>query len=141
MRDLVLAVKPRTVFHLASVVDVRPLRAEPVVDINVGGTVNLVVAAASCPEVCALVYCSTLDVVYAGRPMTKVAEDALPYTSPGLFPRLVAGNFYGVSKARAEEVTTTSSIVSSQQSLLERFQSLSSRGEDFAGSLAEDFSR
>jgi nucleoside-diphosphate-sugar epimerase len=130
-----------------------------VVDINVGGTVNVVVACAGCPSVHALVYCSTLDVVYSGRPMTSVSEGHLPYTAPKHFPRMVrqpcvmdgeaqveqapgphsprwafelflffaqlkhrnlslarepflplrllpkvAGNFYGASKARAEEV-------------------------------------
>jgi nucleoside-diphosphate-sugar epimerase len=103
VRKLIMDIQPRVVFHLASVVDVRPFRDEAVFDINVSGTVNLVVAASACHACEAFVYCSTLDVVYVGKPMDRVHE-GLPYTDSSQFPRWVPNSSYPISKARAEQV-------------------------------------
>jgi len=103
VRSLVLECQPKVIFHLASVVDVRPIKTQAVIDINVGGTMNLLIAATSCPSTQAFVYCSTLDVVYTGKPMDYVKED-LPYTSAKNFRWWVPGNYYAPSKARAEEL-------------------------------------
>jgi hypothetical protein len=88
---------------LASVVDVRPIKTQAVMDINVGGTANLLLAATGCTATQAFVYCSSLDVVYNGHPMDYVSETA-PYTSAKSFRWFVPGNYYCVSKARAEEM-------------------------------------
>jgi len=88
---------------LASVVDVRPIKSDKVIDINVGGTCNVLLAATACKETQAFVYCSTLDVVYTGRPMDFVQE-TLPYTTAKNFRWWVPGNYYAPSKARAEEM-------------------------------------
>lgn len=103
VRALVLACQPRVIFHLASVVDVRPFYSHAVYDINVQGTVNMVLAATACHQTHAFVYCSTLDVVYCGRPM-ELVEETLPYTEASSFPRWVPGSSYPPSKARAEQV-------------------------------------
>lgn len=100
---LMKRVRPRCVFHVASAVDVRPLFTQTLYDINVGGTTNVVVAAAACEETKALVYCSTLDVVYSGREMNFV-EETLPYTSAKTFRWWVPGNYYATTKARAEQI-------------------------------------
>ena len=101
--SLVKQVRPRCVFHVASAVDVRPLFTKTLYDINVGGTVNVVVAASACTETKALVYCSTLDVVYSGREMNFV-EETLPYTTAKTFRWWVPGNYYATTKARAEQI-------------------------------------
>ena len=100
---LIKRVRPRCVFHVASAVDVRPLFTQALYDINVGGTTNVVVAAAACEDTKALVYCSTLDVVYSGREMNFV-EETLPYTSAKTFRWWVPGNYYATTKARAEQI-------------------------------------
>jgi hypothetical protein len=98
-----MEIQPKIIFHLASVVDVRPIKTQAVIDINVGGTTNLLIAATACPSTQAFVYCSTLDVVYTGKPMDYVMED-LPYTKAENFRWWVPGNYYAPSKARAEEL-------------------------------------
>ena len=102
VRHVVLDNQPQVIFHLASVVDVRPIKSQAVMDINVGGSVNLLLAATACAATKAFVYCSTLDVVYTGRPMDFVQE-TLPYTKAENFRWWVPGNYYAPSKARAEE--------------------------------------
>lgn len=100
---LVQEVRPRCIFHVASAVDVRPIFTRKLWDINVGGTVNVVIAASACKDTKALVYCSTLDVVYSGREMNFV-EETLPYTTAENFRWWVPGNYYAPSKARAEQI-------------------------------------
>tara|TARA_B100000795_G_scaffold268297_1_gene255002 strand:- start:1479 stop:2702 length:1224 start_codon:yes stop_codon:yes gene_type:complete len=103
IKKLINETQPTVIFHLASVVDVRPIKTQAVMDINVGGTANLLLAASSCSSTKAFVYCSSLDVVYSGYPMDYISETA-PYTNANSFRWWVPGNYYCVSKARAEEM-------------------------------------
>jgi hypothetical protein len=108
IKKLIHQIKPKVIFHLASVVDVRPIKTQAVMDINVGGTANLLLAATGCSSTEAFVYCSSLDVVYTGRPMDYVSESH-PYTKAKDFRWWVPGNYYCVSKARAEEMVLSAS--------------------------------
>jgi nucleoside-diphosphate-sugar epimerase len=83
------------VFHLAAVIDWGQHPAALVHDVNVAGT-RAVVAACHEAGVRALVFVSSLDAVYAGRPVHD-ADETLPY--PDRFPTA-----YCASKAAAEQV-------------------------------------
>ena len=48
VRGLVARVQPTCVFHLASLVDVRPIRSNRVVEVNEGGAVNVALACSAC---------------------------------------------------------------------------------------------
>lgn len=61
VKSLLFSLRPTTIIHVASLVDVRPIRDPRVWEVNVEGTGNLVVAAAAA-GVRAFVFCSTLDV-------------------------------------------------------------------------------
>jgi len=83
------------VFHTAAIIDWGTKPEQIVYDVNVTGTENVIRA---CREhgVRVLVYCSSLDAVFEGKPLIEI-DESHPY--PDSFP-----NVYCKSKAEAEKL-------------------------------------
>ncbi|MFN8529267.1 MAG: NAD-dependent epimerase/dehydratase family protein [Anaerolineae bacterium] len=83
-----------TVIHTASMVSQDPGKPQPVFDVNVQGTRN-VIAACQRHHVSKLVYTSSIDVVFDGTPI-RDGDETLPYPTRHL-------DYYGETKAIAEQ--------------------------------------
>jgi sterol-4alpha-carboxylate 3-dehydrogenase (decarboxylating) len=84
-----------TVFHLASLIDIRPAPTKLIDEVNVGGTKNII-QLCKAKGVKRLVYTSSIDVVFQGKPIRDGNED-LPYASTFF-------NGYARTKGEAEEL-------------------------------------
>lgn len=86
-------VRPSTVFHLAAMIDIRPVPDPRLEAVNVGGT-RSILAAARRHGTRRLIYTSSIDVVWGGAPMHRL-DERTPY--PPRYPHR-----YAASKAAAE---------------------------------------
>ena len=82
VRKLFMKVQPKTVFHTASIVDLRVYPSPTLEKVNVNGTVNLMKTlkevSNECNQICCFVYTSTFDVVSSMFGIEKATESA-PY--------------------------------------------------------------
>jgi len=86
------------VLHMAAIVDWGTHPPEEVYEVNTNGTLN-VINACTADGVKALVYTSSLDVVFGGKSLANI-DESLPY--PAEYP-----NMYCRSKAESEKLVTT----------------------------------
>jgi sterol-4alpha-carboxylate 3-dehydrogenase (decarboxylating) len=84
-----------TVFHLASLIDIRPAPTKLIDEVNVGGTKNII-QLCKAKGVKRLIYTSSIDVVFEGKPIRDGNED-LPYASTFF-------NGYSRTKGEAERL-------------------------------------
>ena len=102
------AVEPDTVFHLASMIDIRPAPSPKIEAVNVGGT-RTILRCASEGSTARLIYTASIDVVWGGRPFTKVDErQAYPPSHPHAYATTKTAAEREVLAASSERLRTVS---------------------------------
>lgn len=102
MRKACSATSATTVFHTASIIDIRPVPSPRMTDVNVGGTECVLAAAQTSKNVRAVIYTSSLEVV-SGRDgkgkfqQLQGCDEAMAYPAVHHLP-------YAATKARAEKL-------------------------------------